>query len=322
MTTVLVTGAEGFVGRRLVPLLVERGAVVIACHAPGLGPESGEASTAARHGVYWTELDICDRSAVEQVFEEAAPDAVVHLAGLSHVGSSWERIEDYYRVNVEGSEFVAAAARALPGSCRVIVASSAEVYGPVPESELPARENRPLRPRSPYALTKAAVERLTLRQGAIAVRSFNLIGPGQGVNFALPSFAAQLAAIETGEAEPIVRVGNLTARRDFIHVDDGAEAYRLLVEHGEPGRTYNIARGRAIELAAALRRLIEISGVDVEIQVDSARLTPADVPVLRGDASRLRSLGWRPRRSFDQALEAIWEAARRTQSLPRRPRRA
>ena len=314
MTTVLVTGAEGFVGRRLVPLLVERGTSVIACHAPGLGPGSGEASTAARHGLHWTELDICDRQAVEQVFQEAAPDAVVHLAGLSQVGASWERIADYYRVNVEGSEFVAAAAGALSGPCRVIVASSAEVYGPVPESELPAREDRSLRPQSPYALTKAAVERLTLRQGAIAVRSFNLIGPGQSVNFALPSFAAQLAAIETGEAEPIVRVGNLTARRDFIHVDDGAKAYRLLVEQGEPGRTYNIARGEAIELAAALRRLIEISGVDVEIRVDSARLTPADVPVLCGDASRLRSLGWRPQRSFDQALKAIWEAARRTQT--------
>ena len=314
MTTVLVTGAEGFVGRRLLPRLVERGAAVIACHAPGLGPAIEETSTGARHGLHWTELDICDRHAVEQVFKEAAPDAVVHLAGLSDVGASWERIEDYYRVNVEGSEFVAAAARALSKPCSVIVASSAEVYGRVPESELPAREDRPLCPRSPYALTKAAVERLTLRRGAIAVRSFNLIGPGQSVNFALPSFAAQLAAIEAGEAEPVLRVGNLTSRRDFIHVDDGAEAYRVLLERGEPGRTYNIARGEAIELAAALRRLIEISGVEVEIREDSARLRPADVPVLCGDASRLRSLGWRPQRSFDQALEAIWEAARRTQT--------
>ncbi len=306
MTRVLVTGAEGFVGARLVPRLLERGATVIACHGPGTVP----ASTPPHDRCDWVELDICDRGAVERVLGEQAPDAVVHLAGLSDVGASWQRIDDYYRVNVEGSEFVAAAARASCDSCRLIVASSAEVYGRVPESELPVGEERPLRPRSPYAVTKAAVERLTLGQGAIAVRSFNLIGPGQSVQFALPSFAAQLAEIEAGRKEPVLRVGNLTSRRDFIHVDDGAEAYAILVERGEPGCAYNIARGEAIELATALRRLIEISGVETEIREDPDRLRPADVPVLCGDGNRLRALGWNPRRSFDQALEAIWQDAR------------
>ena len=307
MTRVLVTGAEGFVGGRLVPRLLERGATVIACHDPGAAP----ASTPLHDRLNWVGLDICDRNAVEDVFQEHVPDAVVHLAGLSDVGASWQRIDDYYRVNVEGSEFVAAAARAVSDSCRLIVASSAEAYGRVPESELPVGEERRLRPPSPYALTKAAVERLTLRQGAIAVRSFNLIGPGQSVRFALPSFAAQLAEIEAGRKEPVLRVGNLTARRDFIHVDDGADAYAILIERGEPGRAYNIARGEAIELAAALRRLIEISGVVTEIREDPDRLRPADVPVLCGDGRRLRALGWNPRRGFDQALEAIWEDARR-----------
>ena len=303
MTRVLVTGAEGFVGGRLVPRLLERGATVIACHGPGTAPSHDRCE--------WVGLDICDRNAVEESFQEHVPDAVVHLAGLSDVGASWQRIDDYYRVNVEGSEFVAAAARALSDPCRLIVASSAEVYGRVPESELPVAEERPLGPRSPYAVTKAAVERLTLGQGAIAARSFNLIGPGQGVQFALPSFAAQLAEIEAGRKEPVLRVGNLTSRRDFIHVDDGADAYAILIERGEPGRAYNIARGEAIELAAALRRLIEISGVVTEIREDPDRLRPADVPVLCGDGSRLRALGWTPRRSFDQALEAIWEDARK-----------
>ena len=309
MTRVLVTGAEGFVGGRLVPRLLEGGGTVIACHAPGAAPSDSPASTPPHDRCDWVELDICDRGAVEQVFGEHAPDAVVHLAGLSAVGASWQRIDDYYRVNVEGSEFVAAAARALPHSCRLIVASSAEVYGRVPESELPVAEERRLRPQSPYAVTKAAVERLTLGHGAIAVRSFNLIGPGQSVQFALPSFAAQLAEIKAGRKEPILRVGNLAARRDFVHVDDGAEAYAILVERGEPGAAYNIARGEAIELAAALRRLIEISAVETEVREDPDRLWPADIPVLCGDASRLRDLGWSPRRSFDQALEAIWEDA-------------
>lgn len=310
MNRVLVTGAEGFVGGRLVPRLLERGATVIACHAPGAGPPEYPASTSPRHACYPVELDICDRNAVEQVLREHLPDAIVHLAGLSDVAASWRRIDDYYRVNVEGSEFVAVAARAVSDSCRLIVASSAEVYGRVSESELPIAEERPLRPRSPYAVTKAAVERLTLGHGAIAARSFNLIGPGQSVRFALPSFAAQLAEIAAGRKEPLLRVGNLTSRRDFVHVDDGAEAYAVLLEGGEPGRAYNIASGEAIELSAALLRLIEISGVETEIREDPDRLRPADVPVLRGDASRLRALGWRQRHSFDEALEAIWKAAR------------
>lgn len=311
MTRVLVTGAEGFVGGRLVPRLLERGATIMACHGPGAAPADSPTPIPPCSGLDWVELDICDRSAVERIFQVHVPDAVVHLAGLSDVGASWQRIDDYYRVNVEGSEFVAAAARALSDSCRLIVASSAEVYGRVPESELPAGEDRPLRPRSPYAVTKAAVERLTLGQGAIAARSFNLIGPGQSVQFALPSFAAQLAEIDAGRKEPVLRVGNLTSRRDFIHVDDGAEAYAILVERGEPGCVYNIARGETIEVAAALRRLIEISGVEAEIREDSDRLRPADVPVLCGDGSRLRALGWNPRRGFDQALEGIWEDARK-----------
>ena len=311
MRRVLVTGAEGFVGGRLVPRLVERGAAVVACHAPGTIPADEDAAAGDPSSIERVALDIRNRGEVDRVFRDAAPDAVVHLAGLSDVAASWRRIDDYYRVNVEGSENVAAAARALSDGCRLVVASSAEVYGAVPEAELPAREDRELRPGSPYALTKAAVERICLPLGAVAVRSFNLIGPGQSAKFALPSFAAQLAAIAAGREEPVLRVGNLTSRRDFVHVDDGADAYALLVERGEPGGVYNVARGEAVELDAALRRLIRISGVEVEIRRDPDRMRPADVPVLCGDAGRLRALGWRPRRGFDRALEAIWEDARR-----------
>jgi len=310
VTRVLVTGAEGFVGGRLVPRLVEQGATVIACHAPGMVTGHDDA-TGARAPVEHIVLDIRDHHAVDSVFRDTAPEAVVHLAGLSDVADSWRRIEGYYRVNVEGAEHVASAARGVSDTCRLVVASSAEVYGPVPKAELPVRETRGLEPGSPYALTKAAVERLCLPLGAVVVRSFNLIGPGQGANFALPSFAAQLAAIQAGREDPVLHVGNLTPRRDFVHVDDGADAYALLVERGEPGSVYNVARGETTELEAALRQLIRISGLEVEIRQDPDRMRPADVPVMCGDASRLRALGWRPKRSFDQALEAIWEDARR-----------
>ncbi len=299
----MVTGAEGFVGARLLACLVADGATVIACRA-----QATERETEPR--VEWRELDICDDDATARTVRETEPDAVIHLAALSNVGDSWQRMEDYYRVNVEGSAHVAAALRSLRRPCRLIVASSAEVYGQAPDAELPVSEDRRLSPRSPYGLTKAAMEWLTLREGAIVVRPFNLIGPGQSSGFALPSFAAQLAAIEAGRAPPILRVGNLASRRDFVHVDDGARAFALLIRSGDSGRAYNVASGEALEMAAVLRRLVDISGLDVEIAVDAARMRLADTSAMCGDPSRLRALGWDMRRTLDDALEAIWDEAR------------
>ncbi len=306
---VLVTGAEGFVGSRLVEQLVQRGHAVTSCCSPAPPVRGVQASDRPNAPATSVALDVCDRRAVERVFREKAPDAVVHLAGLSDVAASWRRIHDYYRVNVEGAEHVAAAAREL--SCRLLLASSAEVYGRVRVADLPVAETQRLRPGSPYALTKAAAERLSLPFGAIAARAFNLIGPGQSTRFALPSFAAQLAAIAAGRAEPVLHVGNLGARRDFVHVDDGVDALILLLERGEAGGAFNIARSEAVAVESVLHRLIEISGIEVEMRHDPARRRPADVPVMCGDASRLRALGWRPERSLDEALRAIWEHARR-----------
>ena len=144
---------------------------------------------------------------------------IVHLAGLSHVGESWKRPGDYLRVNFEGTLNLLSAARGR----RLIFASSAEVYGAVPAAEQPLVEDRPLAPRSPYAMTKACAERMVLDRGGIVVRSFNAIGSGQAPTFALPSFAAQLAAIRRGESEPVLRVGDLSPRRDFVHVLDVVE---------------------------------------------------------------------------------------------------
>jgi GDP-4-dehydro-6-deoxy-D-mannose reductase len=141
------------------------------------------------------------------------------------------------------------------------------------------------------------------------VRSFNLVGSGQSRLFALPSFARQLAGIARGEREPVLEVGNLAARRDFLHVDDGAEGYRLLVERGRPGEVYNLGGGEALSIAEALDRLRSISGVAARIEVDRERLRPSDLPLLLGDSGRLRALGWAPRRTVDQALADLWREA-------------
>ncbi|HEY6324525.1 MAG TPA: GDP-mannose 4,6-dehydratase, partial [Thermoanaerobaculia bacterium] len=225
-------------------------------------------------------------------------------------------------VNVLGTENLLAAAAGR----RVVMASSAEVYGVVPESEQPIGEQRQLDPRTPYALTKAAAERLALGRGAVVARCFNLVGPGQSARFALPAFAAQLAAIARGEREAVLRVGNLSARRDFVHVDDGAEAYRLLAERGRPGEIYNLASGRAYSLAEALDRLVAIAAtaasaaiagsMPARIEIDPERVRAVDLPLLAGDAGRLRALGWEARRGLDEALADLWTEASGAAAAP------
>jgi GDP-4-dehydro-6-deoxy-D-mannose reductase len=304
---VLITGVGGFVGLRLARHLLARGDRVSGTWI------DGKPAPLAADGVELHEADVLDRAALERAVRAASPDAIVNLAGLSHIGESWDwrRMSSYFWVNVAGTENVLAAAAAC-GHPRVVIASSADVYGQVPESEQPIPESRPVAPQTPYALTKAAAERIALvrpRNDAVIVRSFNLVGPGQAPKFALSSWAAQLAAIRRGERPPVLEVGDLSTARDFIHVDDGAEAYRLLAETGERGGVYNLASGHAVTLRDALTRLLRISGVEAEVKEGAFEPRPFDISHLCGDAGRLRALGWTPTRTLDDALEDIWREA-------------
>jgi GDP-4-dehydro-6-deoxy-D-mannose reductase len=293
---VFVTGAGGFLGPHLLGELARRGHQASGSylgHRPPL------------EDVELHDVDLLDLTSLRRAIAAAQPDAVVHLAGLSHVGESWGKIAEYFDANVMGTENVIAAAAGR----RVLLASSSEVYGLVPEAEQPIVETRPLAPRTPYALTKAAAERLALRSGAVVVRTFNLIGPGQAPTFALPAFAEQLSAIAAG-AEPILRVGNLSARRDFVPVGDGARAYAVLLERATAGEAYNLASGRAWSLREALDRLLLAAGLEVRIEEDPARLRPVDIPLLCGDSSRLRALGWSLESSLDEAVGALWRAVK------------
>lgn len=294
---VLITGIGGFIGPRLARNLLEHGHRVSGTWLENTPPPNVE-------GADLYHADLMDRNSLDRVFEAAKPDAVVHLAGLSSVGDSWNRPGEYFQVNVLGTENLLEAA----GDCRIVFASSAEVYGPVPAEEQPIHEERLPDPRSPYALTKAAAERLALARGAVVARSFNLVGPGQAPGFVLPSFAGQLSAISRGE-QTALKVGNLTARRDFVHVEDGAEAFRVLVESGRPGRIYNIAGGQALSVAEVLDRLCAVAGLKPPVEEDPERMRPVDVPLLLGDNGGLRKLGWEPRRTLDDALSDLWAAS-------------
>ncbi|MBZ0112142.1 MAG: GDP-mannose 4,6-dehydratase [Thermoanaerobaculia bacterium] len=292
---VLITGITGFVGVHLASTLQDCG------HVVG-GTWFGEPPAASERWLY--SVDLAEPGPIARAVADFAPDAIVHLAGASHVGTSWSRMGAYHRINVLGTEFVLDAAGEVP----VVLASSAEVYGPVPEAEQPIEEDRTPDPSSPYALTKAAAERLVIGRGGIVARLFNLIGPGQAVTFALPTFAQQLRSIERG-AEPILRVGNLAARRDFVHVKDGARALAQLATTAVPRSViYQVATGRAYAISEVLERLLKVSGVEARIEIDPDRLRPVDVPLLVGNPVRLSALGWAPEFGIDDAVGDLWNS--------------
>jgi len=243
---------------------------------------------------------------VASALSDPVLDAVIHLAGFSSVGKSHESPGLAFVVNAVGTVNVLRAAR----SRRVLLIGSGEMYGAV-EPGARAAEDRPLRPLSPYAASKVAAEVAALQfhrsYGAdvVCARPFNHLGTGQDPSFVVPGFAAQLREIRSGRAEPVVRVGNLEPVRDFSHVRDVVEAYRLLLERGHAGEAYNVCSGMGRSIRAILDRMIELAGVPLRVEVDPARVRPVDLPSLVGDPSKLMALGWRPRRTADDALAEV-----------------
>ncbi|MEM1178676.1 MAG: GDP-mannose 4,6-dehydratase [Acidobacteriota bacterium] len=292
---ILITGVTGFIGSHLGRYLRDLPDVDVHGLAAHAEPPS-------HLGVPVVNADVTDQGALVSVIERLEPDAIIHLAGLSHVGESWKRPGDYLQVNFGGTRNLVHAAAGRT----VVFASSAEVYGNVAESEQPIREERPLDPRSPYAMTKACAEQVALDHGAIVVRSFNTIGPGQGRHFALPSFASQLAAIQRGDQEAVIHVGDLSPRRDFLHVADAVRGYEAVLRRGERGHVYNLASGKAHSIQEALDALRRISGVEAQVERDPARVRPVDVPLLSGDIRSIGELGWTPELSFEDALADLW----------------
>jgi GDP-4-dehydro-6-deoxy-D-mannose reductase len=303
---VLVLGARGFVGRHLVALLRERGHEVVPAdrepHEDGLP------------------VDVADPLAVRGAFELARPGAVAHLAAQAFVPAALADPVGTFAVNAGGTLNVleAARAQAADGAApRVLVVSSAEVYGAQPPQAYPLRETTAPRPANPYAASKLAAEALAQSYArsygldTVVTRAFNHIGPGQDERFAVAGFAAQIARVAAGGG-PLVQVGNLEASRDFLDVRDVCAAYALLLEGaGEPGELYNVASGTATALKDVLRGLVQIARVPVEIREDPARMRPADVPLSLGDAAKLRAAtGWAPRIPLAAALRAVYDDAR------------
>lgn len=295
----LVTGAAGFVGCHLARALLAGGHEVVGTLQPGHDAPTGLA------GISWVEMELTSSDSIEAALDQARPDRVFHLAAQASVGESFRDPLSTWEVNATGTLRLAEAIR---GDMRLLFISSAEVYGVVPEAEQPIREQRRLHPTNPYAASKAAAEMAVLEAAhargthAVIARSFNHTGPGQDPRFALAAFAGQLAAMRAGAAEPVLRVGNLQARRDYLDVRDVARAYLMLIEQGTPGEIYNVAAGEPHSMAELVEMLIELSGTGARVEVDPARVRPLDVPVLSGDPSALRALGWSPEIPLRQTL--------------------
>lgn len=311
--TVLVTGSTGFVGRHVVALLNASGARV-----HGLGNEAPKGAALEA----WHTADLGDAPALAAAVAAAAPEFVVHLAAQASPARSFKQPVETFRVNTLGTWQLLQAVRTGSPRARVLVVGTADVYGPQPEGTRVA-EDAPFRPVSPYALSKAAADmfaELAERDGVdvVRTRSFAHTGPGQDVQFAVPSWAHQIATIERGGGEPVIRVGNLEVTRDLSDVRDVARAYLALLDQGRSGAAYNVCRGEGVPMSQVLERLRGMSAVRVRVEQDSTRFRPSDVPYLVGDPAAIeRDTGWRAATPLETTLAAVLEDAR--SAVPRPP---
>ena len=302
---VLVTGASGFVGPHLARALRERGAHVI-----GLAAEPPVAGLPLDD---WRTADLLDPAALERALEDTKVAAIVHLAGQSSAARSFELPVETFRLNATGTWNLLEAARTRSPRARVLVICSREIYGPQPEGSRVA-EDTPFGPVSPYALSKAAADALAELHArahgldVVRTRSFGHTGPGQEPRFVVPAFAQQIAAIERGSGEPVLRVGNLEVTRDLADVRDIARAYVALLERGRAGEAYNVCRGEGVKLTKVVRWLAERARVAVRVEPDPARMRPADVLWLVGDRAKLeRDTGWQPEIPLERTLDDVLE---------------
>jgi GDP-4-dehydro-6-deoxy-D-mannose reductase len=264
--------------------------------------------------VEWRPLELLEAGAIEALLADVRPEGIVHLAGFANVAAAAAEPIEAYRVNAEGTVRLLAAQRDLDSPPPTVVVTSAEVYGAVKPEDLPVGEDCPLAPRTAYGVSKAAAD-FAAEQAArvwglpvVRMRPFNHIGPGQARGFVAPDFASQVAAIERGEAEPVLRVGNLSARRDFTDVRDVARGYRMALDAPAPGEVFNLCSGRSIEIEEIVRFFLDRSTRPIEIRRDETRMRAADVPEFRGDAGRARArLGWEPRIAIERSLAEVMD---------------
>jgi GDP-4-dehydro-6-deoxy-D-mannose reductase len=308
MMRVLITGITGFAGSHL--------AEYILANHPGVEifgiirwRSRMDNIVQIQNKVRLLEADLKDPTSLRAALSEAKPERIFHLAAQSFVPTSWKCPAETFAINAIGQINLFESILSLNLSPRIQIAGSSEEYGQVFSDEIPMKETNPLRPLSPYAVSKVAQDLLAFQYfksyglKAIRTRGFNHTGPRRGDVFVTASFARQIAEIEKKKRPPVIYVGNLEAKRDFTDVRDVVRAYWLSLEKGAEGEVYNIGSGQAYSMQELLDLLMSLSRARMEVKVDPSRLRPSDVPVLLADASKFRDLtGWKPRIPFKQTI--------------------
>jgi len=306
----LITGITGFVGSHMAEYALAQGAEVFGSARWRSRTENVDH---LRPRITLIESDLRDLSSVRGLVEAANPSHVIHLAAQSFVGASWQTPAETLSTNIIAQVNLLETIRGLRIQPRFLAVGSSEEYGMVYEDELPIRETNPLRPLSPYAVSKVAQDLMGYQyfksygMPIIRTRAFNHTGPRRGDVFVESNLAKQVAEIEAGLCEPTIRVGNLKPRRDFSDVRDIVRGYWLLLERGDPGEVYNLCSGRAWAIQEVLDFLLAQSTVKgIQITADPARLRPSDVMVLEGDPSKIeKATGWKAEIPFERTLTEV-----------------
>ena len=302
---VLVTGAAGFVGSHLLELLEQDDTDIVAWKRPGTDP------LVPGRRVRWDTVEMHDRAGVAAAVAATRPAAVYHLAGAAHVGDSWRYTRETFAGNVLASHHLYDGLRRAGLRPRLLVTLSATIYTPLDRA---ITEHDPVRPTSPYGTSKLAQEMLSFRAWeddglpALLARSFNHMGPRQAPSFVAPSIARQIALIEAGARPPVLTLGNLDPRRDLMDVRDTVRAYRAMMQSAAPGVPYNVCSGRAVAIREVVELFVAHARVPVRVEQDPALLRPNDIPLLLGDASRLRAAtGWAADIPLEQTVSDLLE---------------
>lgn len=306
---VLITGMAGFVGSYLAELCASKGCEVHGIERPDADKRRLKALGA---GLNFHDADLADYDEIIRILNRIRPDRIFHLAAQSFVPLSWKAPQATFQSNVVGQANLFEAIREIGISPLVHVAGSSEEYGMVHENEIPIREENPLRPLSPYAVSKVAQDLMgyqyfmTLGLKTFRTRAFNHTGPRRNEQFVLSNFSRQIALIEAGIQEPVIRTGNLDVIRDFSDVRDVVRAYWMLLEKGAPGEVYNISSGIGRRLGDVLEMLLGRTKTKVRVEKDAERLRRNDLPRIVGDSTKFRkATGWKPEIPFEKTLEDL-----------------
>lgn len=305
---VLITGMTGMIGSHFAAACKSRGWDIV-----GIARSSASSRLEAVDDPHIVRIDLIDKGPLEELFRQDCFDLVAHFGAQAFNSLSW-KMEGYtHHVNYMSTLNVLQCVRQYAPQAAVLLACSSAEYGDVKPEECPLTESRLLKPITPYGVSKVVTECLGYQYYAnygtrvFLPRLFIHVGTGHPPATAIQNFARQLALIAKGRIPPVIRVGNLDSARDFVDVRDGVEAMMLILERGQPGIPINVCTGKAVKIAEVLRMLIEISGLNVEVVEALEFFRPSDEPLLLGDNSRLCDLGWRPRYSFRQTLEDVYE---------------